>query len=244
MKKITNLKIKKFKKHLENQNKAKSTIDCYVRYVSDFRDWLDERSVTKKCTSEYVDLLLDKYVSTSVNMIISALNAFFDYNAWPENKISKVKTQGKATDEHDKELTEDAYRQLLDISKNIKNQKLYLILRIICATGVRASELVLITVESVKQKRFFVEFRGNVKAVSIPDDLCKLLLEYIDANGIEDGSVFVDDKGKPLNRYDVYCEIKKLCEYTDISDEKITPASIRHLPKRTYTDQMVRLLTY
>ena len=42
MKKITNLKIKKFKKHLENQNKAKSTIDCYVRYVSDFRDWLDE----------------------------------------------------------------------------------------------------------------------------------------------------------------------------------------------------------
>lgn len=77
MKKITNLKIKKFKKHLENQNKAKSTIDCYVRYVSDFRDWLDERSVTKKCTFEYVDLLLDKYVSTSVNMIISALNAFF-----------------------------------------------------------------------------------------------------------------------------------------------------------------------
>ena len=154
MKKITNIKIKKFKKHLENQNKAKSTIDCYVRYVSDFRDWLDERSVTKKCTSEYVDLLLDKYVSTSVNMIISALNAFFDYNAWPENKISKVKTQGKATDEHDKELTEDEYRQLLDISKNIKNQKLYLILRIICATGVSAYELVLFTVESMKQKRF------------------------------------------------------------------------------------------
>jgi len=61
-----------------------------------------------------------------------------------------------------------------------------------------------------------------------------MLKEYIKKNKIRSGSVFVSKNGKPLDRSNIWADMKKLCESAGVSKEKVFPHNLRHLFARTY----------
>ena len=52
---------------------------------------------------------------------------------------------------------------------------------------------------------------------------------YCRENGIKEGSVFVTRNGKPLDRSNVWSEMKSLCKEAKVSPYKVFPHNFRHL---------------
>lgn len=134
----------------------------------------------------------------------------------------------------EKELTKSEYERLLAVDKSRKNKRLYMLMQTICSTGIRVSELEFITVEAVKIGRAEINCKGKIRIVILPYQLCRMLKTYIKEENITSGSVFVTKSGKPLDRSNIWSDMKKLCEAAGVSKDKVFTHNLRHLFARTY----------
>ena len=234
MKKITNDLIQKFKEYLETEEKAVATIEKYVHDVLAFMAWLAGAEVSKLVVLEYKHELTEKYAPASVNSALSSLNSFFIFNEWYDCKVKALKIQKQIFANKDKELTKAEYERLLMAAKQKKNQRLYFLMQTICSTGIRVSELRFITVEAVLRGQAHINCKGKMRVVILTNQLCKMLKNYIKENKIISGSVFVTKTGKPLDRSNIWSDLKKLCESAGVDKEKVFPHNFRHLFARTY----------
>lgn len=234
MRKITNELIQKFKAYLIDEEKSSSTLEKYIRDITVFMEWCKETELSKSVVLEYKQDILEKYAPASVNSILSSLNSFFAYNEWYDLKVKALKIQRQIFASQDKELTKAEYERLLVAAKQKKNQRLYYLMQTICATGIRVSELRAITVSAVKSGQATINCKGKMRIVILPKQLCKMLKDYIRENNIKSGSVFVSKNGKPLDRSNIWSDMKKLCESAGVSKDKVFPHNLRHLFARTY----------
>jgi site-specific recombinase XerD len=234
MRKITNELIQKFKEYLIDEEKSTSTLDKYIRDITVFMEWCKETELSKSVVLEYKQEIIEKYAPASVNSILSSLNSFFAYNEWYDLKVKALKIQRQIFASQDKELTKAEYERLLVAAKQKKNQRLYYLMQTICATGIRVSELKAITVSAVKSRQATINCKGKMRIVILPKQLCKMLKGYIKENNIKSGSVFVSKNGKPLDRSNIWSDMKKLCESAGVSKDKVFPHNLRHLFARTY----------
>ncbi len=234
MRKITNELIQKFKAHLIDEEKSSSTLEKYIRDIKVFMEWCKETELSKIVVLEYKQDIIEKYAPASVNSILSSLNSFFAYNEWYDLKVKALKIQRQIFANKDKELTKADYERLLVAAKQKKNQRLYYLMQTICATGIRVSELKAITVSAVKCGQATINCKGKMRIVILPKQLCKMLKDYIKENNIKSGSVFVSKNRKPLDRSNIWSDMKKLCESAGVSKDKVFPHNLRHLFARTY----------
>ena len=73
-----------------------------------------------------------------------------------------------------------------------------------------------------------------MRRVFLPKQLCRMLKEYIRENNIKSGYVFVTRNGQPLDRSNIWSDMKKLCKMAGVSKDKVFPHYLRHLFARTY----------
>ena len=59
-------------------------------------------------------------------------------------------------------------------------------------------------------------------------------MKYIRKNRIRRGPVFLTKEGKPVNRSNVWKEMKALCATAKVLAVKVFPHNLRHLFARTY----------
>lgn len=234
MRKITNKLIQKFECYLINEEKSSSTIDKYIRDITVFMEWCKGTELGKGILLEYKQKIVERYAPASVNSILSSLNGFFEFNEWYDLKVKSLKIQRQIFVSRDKELTKAEYERLLVAAKQKKNQRLYYLMQTICATGIRVSELKAITVSAIKCGQAAINCKGKMRIVFFPKQLCKMLKNYIKENNIKSGSVFVSKNGKPLDRSNIWSDMKKLCESAGVSKDKVFPHNLRHLFARTY----------
>ncbi len=235
MKIITTELITKFKEYLINGEKSASTLDKYIRDVTRFMQWVQEKVIEKSVVLEYKQLLIESgYAPKSVNSILSSLNAFFDMNDWHDIKVKALKIQNQLYASKEKELTKAEYIRLLDAAKAKGNSRLYHLMQTICGTGIRISELEFITYEAVCSGKTSISCKGKFRQIFIPKKLCDILKKYAKEQGIKSGSLFVSRNGKPLDRSNVWSDLKKLCESAGVSKDKVFPHNFRHLFARTY----------
>ena len=76
--------------------------------------------------------------------------------------------------------------------------------------------------------------KGKHRIVFLPAKLCRLLGKYLHKQHITAGAVFVTRTGKPLDRSNIWREMKALCESAGVEPGKVFPHSLRHLFARTY----------
>ena len=107
-------------------------------------------------------------------------------------------------------------------------------IRTICATGIRVSELKYFTVEAVRNGEVSVKCKSKTRTILVPGDLGKLLLSYAKKHGITDGAVFVTRNGKPLDRSFIWAQMKGLCEAAGVNPSKVFPHNLRKLFARTF----------
>ena len=107
----------------------------------------------------------------------------------------------------------------------------------LASTGIRISELIYITVETVENKEVNILNKGKCRKIFLPNKLCEQLAKYINQRKIKNGSIFITKKGKPLDRSNIWVSMKKLCSKTGINPDKVYPHNLRHLFARTYYEQ-------
>lgn len=226
--------IETYKNYLLDEEKAGATIEKYIRDITAFSAWVAEREIDKRIVLEYKEKLISSYKPRSINSILSSLNSMFDFLGWQDCKVKTLKIQRQIFADKNKELSKDEYDRLLKAAKDQKNVRLYNLMQTICSTGIRVSELRYITVEAVNGGRANISCKGKMRTVILPKQLCKMLKTYIKDQKIKSDSVFISKNGKPLNRTNIWADMKKLCETAGVDRSKVFPHNLRHLFARTY----------
>lgn len=234
---ITLNQISEFKKYLLNEEKSSVTVEKYIRDVTTFYVWSNNRAIEKSDVIAYKEFLIGTYKIASVNSMLSSINSFFTYLEWFELKVKTLKKQKELFIREEKELTKAEYERLLDAARSKKNKRIYYIMQTICATGIRISELRFITTEAIRMQRAEVRCKGKNRMVFLPKNLCKILKEYAKEENIQNGSIFTTKTGKPINRRNVWADMKKLCETANVARTKVFPHNLRHLFARTFYSQ-------
>ena len=234
MRKITNNLIQKFKEYLINEEKSLSTLDKYIRDITGFMKWCEYRELNKSIVLQYKQELIEKYSPATVNSVLSSLNSFFMFNEWYDLKVKTLKIQKQIFANKNKELTKGEYERLLTAAMQKKNKRLYYLMQTICSAGIRVSELKFITVDAVRNGQATINCKGKMRVVILPKKLCKMLKGYITEQKITSSSVFVSKNGRPLDRSNIWSDMKKLCESANVSKDKVFPHNLRHLFARTY----------
>ena len=222
----------RFETYLIREEKSELTIEKYLRDVRHFLSWLGDRELNKNEILEYKAELIETYAVTSANSMLSSLNSYLEFIGRHDCRVKAIKQQRRTFLPEEKELSREEYRRLLKAAEG--KRRLWLLMQTICATGIRVSEHRFITVEAAKAGYAEVRLKGKQRVVFLTKKLCKSLLKYAKEHCISKGSIFVTATGKPLNRCNIWAEMKKLCTAAGVSREKVFPHNLRHLFARIY----------
>lgn len=231
---ITPERIEKYAAYLRESERSGSTIRKYVHDLGALAEFLRGRPVSKGALLEWKEELVGQYAPASVNNKLAAINGFLAYCGLNELRLRKLKIQKSLFLSEEKELTKSEYVRLVRAAERAENERLSLVIQTICATGIRVSELRFITAEAVQTGRAEVANKGKRRTVFLPDKLRKLLKSYLQKQKITAGAVFVSKNGKPLDRSNIWRDMKKLCESAGVEPSKVFPHNLRHLFARTY----------
>ena len=231
---ITSKMITDFEEELRNDEKSDNTVEKYLRDVRCFSEFISGQFVEKSLVLEYKALLEKEYALASANSMLAAINSFFKFQGWYDCCVKQFKVQRKTYCSEESELTKQEYIALVRTAEHKKNERLSLLIQTICGTGIRVSELEFITVEAVKRGEAVVSCKGKSRKVFIVKDLCKKLQRYTKEHDIISGTIFVTKNGKPMNRSNIWREMKSLCEQAGVNPNKVFPHNLRHLFARTF----------
>ena len=226
--------LKGYEDHLKNEEKSQATCEKYVRDIKHFVEFAGERDIDKALLLDYKAVLEGEYAITSANSMIAALNSFLRYAGWHDLCIRQFKIQKNAYSPEEKELSAAEFHSLIRTAEQNNKERLSLVIQTICGTGIRVSELQYLTVEAVRKGEATVSCKGKTRKIFVVSKLQKKLLAYAKRNKIESGILFTTKYGKPLDRSNIWREMKKLCELAGVAAEKVFPHNLRHLFARSF----------
>lgn len=231
---ITPKLIESYAVYLREQEKSSSTIQKYVHDLGILSEYMAGEPLTKALLIGWKEHLTESYAAASVNTMLAAINGLLDYCGWAELKVKPLKIQKAMFCDENKELTRTEYTRLVTAAGREGNERLSLLLQTICATGIRVSELKFITVESVQSGKTEINNKGKLRTIFLTEQLRCLLRKYLQKQKRTAGAVFVTRTGKPLDRSNIWREMKALCESAGVEQGKVFPHNLRHLFARTY----------
>lgn len=234
MKIITEEKIREFEAALYLSEKARATVEKYVRAVRGLAAYLEGGELTKRRLLDYRERMQAGRKARSVNGALSAVNAFLAHQGWQDCKVKFLKVQRQAFLEESRELTQAEYRRLLAAAKDRHNERLYLLMLTVCGTGIRVSELVYITVEAARAGRAEIRMKGKTRTILLQKELRVRLTKYAKAHHITSGHIFRTKGGRPLDRSNICHDMKKLCAAAGVDEKKVFPHNLRHLFARSF----------
>ena len=214
--------------------KSAATIEKYLRDIRTFNAFIGGSAVNKEAVLAYKSFLEKRYAVTSANSMLASLNSLLRYAGWQACCVRPFKLQKKTYCKEGQELSREEYLRLLKAAEKNNNRRLNLVLQTICATGIRVSELRFITVESLEHGEACVNCKAKSRTVFIVSALREKLLRYVKEQGIMAGPIFITKYGKPLNRSNIWREMKALCNEANVSASKVFPHNLRHLFARIF----------
>lgn len=231
---LTAWDLTQFKAFLREQERAEQTIAKYLHDLRALMVFLNGESLTKAALISWKENLQENYAAASVNAMLAAVNSYLSYRGRGELRVKPLRMQRDLFCRVEKELTRDEYVRLVQAAGQRGNERLALLLQTICATGIRVSELQFITLEAARSGRAEVNCKGKRRTVFLPEKLRRMLLRFAKGRGIGSGAVFCTRCGKPLDRSNIWRDMKALCESAGVQPGKVFPHNLRHLFARTY----------
>lgn len=230
---ITTSILAAYKEYLISEERSPATIEKYIRDVAAFAEYVQMSEITKDAVLAYKRQIMQNYAARSVNSMLSSINSLFAFLRWHDLKVKTLKIQRQIFCSEKKELTKSEYARLCEAAEK-RNERLKLILQTICGTGIRVSELRYITVEAAKQGEAVVNCKSKTRVIFIVKELRKKLLRYAAEQNIKTGMIFITKAGKPINRTNIWREMKSLCKAANVNPQKVFPHNLRHLFARVF----------
>ena len=220
--------------YLHEQERSQATINKYTHDLVNLMHELSGMPLTKTALIKWKQQCISTHAPASVNSKIAAVNGFVTFIGLWQLRLKPLKIQKALFLSENKELTKLEYFRLVRTAEKNGNERLALVLQTICATGIRVSELKFITAEAVYSGRAEISNKGKRRVIFVPDKLRRLLKNYLQKQKITAGAVFVSRYGKPLNRSNIWRDMKALCKRANVQPGKVFPHNLRHLFARTY----------
>ncbi|MDO5140585.1 MAG: tyrosine-type recombinase/integrase [Eubacteriales bacterium] len=225
---ITQAQLKEFEGQLIAEEKSELTTEKYMRDVRRFAEYVGNRPLSKEMVIMYKGMLQEEdYRPGSINSMLVSVNRFLTGIGNGEMRIKHLKLQSRPYVSAEKELKRHEYIRLLKAAE--RNPRLQLIIETICSTGIRVSELKYFTVSGVRTGEIEVSCKGKIRVIIIPGRLRRKLIRYCSSNGIREGIIFRTRYGNPINRSNIWAELKRLGRAAGIDSGKVYPHNLRKL---------------
>ena len=236
---FTQQAIESYRRWLIGMERSRGTISQYLRDIQSLYLFLPEgQDLDREQVQLWKASLAEKGLAPStINAALTAVNGFFRFMHWEELTVRLLRRQKQLFRDNERELTRKEYMRLVQTAARQGKNRLSLIMQSICATGIRISELRFLTVEALHTGRAMVDCKGKNRVVLIPNELKRMLMRYVKEKGILSGPVFVTKKGRPVDRSNVWHEMKKLCQQAGVNARKVFPHNLRHLFAVTFYRQ-------
>lgn len=219
--------------YLGRAEKSRATIEKYSDAISRFVHFLGKKELSKEVVIAFKEkLVLDGYLPRTVNAMLCAINGFLGYLGKNDFQVKGLRLQNSSFRANDRTLSKDEYKRLLKVACN--NERMYMVLRTICSTGIRISELQHFTIEAVREGSVCIRCKGKIRKILLPVELQKELLKYCRHKKIMSGIIFRTRNGKPLDRCYIWSEMKKLAVKAGVAKEKVFPHNLRKLFATTF----------
>lgn len=221
-----------FAAHLHQAEKSPATCEKYLRDVAQFRKFTQNQPLTKELTIAYKQHCIQKgYAPRSINSMLASVNSFLSFLGLPHYRVKSIRLQRQIYCPEDRALSKQEYRRLVNAAGG---SQICLILKAICATGIRVSELRHFTLEAVSAGQITIQSKGKNRTILIPGKLRKLLLAYAKKCSLSAGPIFLGRKGQPVDRSCIWKKMKSLCKKAGVTACKVFPHNLRKLFARTF----------
>ena len=225
----------RFRTHLEEMERSQSTVEKYVRCLGSFYAWLPaDKQVDKETVLAYKAHLCGQYAPSSVNTRLAALRMFFRCAGWTDCAVKLLRIQRRAFARKERELSRPEYERLVAAARARDDERMALLLQTMASTGIRVSETRYITVEAAQRGQAEIALKGKIRVILLPGKLCRQLLKYARRRGIASGPVICTRSGRPMNRKEIWAQMKGLCAAAGVEAGKVFPHNLRHLLARTF----------
>ena len=233
LRRIDPARLTAFQAELLRKEYSVGTAENYLRAVRAFARW-SGGMVDRRLVLTWKAQLTAQYAPATVNAMLAGINRFFAFMGWPECKVKALRLQRRSFREAERELDREEYRTLVRTARTLGRERLALVMETICATGIRVGEVPYITVEALRRGKAVVALKGKVRTILLPGKLCKKLLKYARKHKVTSGEIFLTGGGKPMNRCQIWAEMKRICKTAGVDSSKVFPHNLRHLFATVY----------
>lgn len=258
-KELTECRLEEYERHLYMMEKSSRTIEKYMRDVRHFLTYAGDsihrpqegeavpEKICRELVLDYKEYLIGAYKISSVNSMLISLNGYLRFIGRSDCCIKLCRMQRQIFREEEKELSLEEYRKLVWQAEKNGNLRLSCILQTVASTGIRIGELKYIMVESLSGRVVCIHSKGKTRNIILPNSLAAMLQDYCCSKNIRSGSIFITGSGSPVDRRNIWAEMKRLCKDAGVSEHKVFPHNLRHLFARCYYEKekdIIRLADY
>lgn len=239
----TDLLLERFEEMiLADKNLSLKTIEAYRYDLKNFLNYTEQEiNIDKDKIQDYIAFLKEKEIKqTSIMRAISALRQFFEFlqseNIIENNPTSNLKLKLKSKP-LPKVLSEADMRLLLSYFDSNKNLKLKAMLHILYGAGLRVSELVSLSIDSIIQDeetgRYIILIKGKggkERIVPINNIAMDVIKEYLSTRSEKFNKYLFPSNSKAgyITRQGFAKLLKEVAIEVGIPGNKISPHVIRH----------------
>lgn len=252
MQEMTDKQLEAYRKELVRRERSQATIANYIRHCGEFlqfcqdsQDGLETAPNQEMLLNWKRTLLTAGLCPATINAKLAAVNGFLRFLGRPELCVRQVRRQRRVFRDKDRDLTRGEYLRLVQTARAQGRERLCLAMQTICATGIRVSELRFITVEAVRTGRATVTGKGKCREILLPGALRQKLKRYLmrlgrwpECGDYEASTcsqpVFLTAGGQPLDRSNLWREMRTLCKAAGVDPHKVFPHNLRHLFAKTF----------
>lgn len=240
---ISQQSLQAYRAELLRQEKSQMTVQIYTKNCREFLHFvqagLKSLPFGKAIVHTWKTSLSTAGLSpATINAKLAAVNGFLRFLGRPECCVRQVRRQRRVFRDKGRDLSRSEYLRLVQAAKRQGRERLCLVLQTICATGIRVSELRFITGEAVRTGRATVSGKGKCREILLPGKLRAQLKAYLKHCGRWPGQpnapVFLTAGGRPLDRSNLWREMRSLCAAAKVDPHKVFPHNLRHLFAKTF----------
>ena len=242
--------LKEFGLMLAEQEKAACTIEKYLRDVKRFWRFTEVKEIGQlqpMHVIRYKRYLQTAYKVSSTNSMLNALNSYLKFIGRADCRVRMLRQQRQLFCDEQRMLRRVEYEKLVREAVREGRERLACILQTLGMTGIRVGELQFVTCESLKRRIIHISYKGKNRDIILPKELVGLLQEYCRKQGISRGSMFITKHGRPIDRRNIWAEMKSLCGRAGVPAGKVFPHNLRHLFAAAFYEKkkdIVRLADY
>ena len=217
--------IEEFKNYLINSNLSRNTVSVYIYAVNDF--FSRYKDLNKRNLLLYKTYLIESYKPKTVNLRIQAINKYLEFLRKPGIRLKAVKVQQRSFLEN--VISNADYSFLKNRLKQENNKDWYFVVRFLCATGARVSELVQLKVEHIHAGYYDIYSKGGkIRRLFIPKKLREEALFWLNTSHRDSGYLFLNRFGERITTRGISQQLKNYASKYKLNPKVVYPHSFRH----------------